>query len=622
MKFNFSRQYFPGLISACLLVGGLALDFQGAGFFSDRVRLYWYVFAYVIVGAPVVKRAAKELIRFDFANEFFLMSVATIGALIIGEYAEAVAVMLFYEIGELFQDNAVARARKNIKALVDLRPDKATLMHGGEWIAVNPELVKPGDTLLVKSGEKVPLDGKALTEKAILNTSAITGESTPSSIYRGDTALAGSINLGGQLELEVLRSFKDSTLSRVLKLVEEANNRKAPPERIMRKFARYYTPVVMAMAVMITFLPWIFVDDYNFESWVYRAFVFLIIACPCALYVSIPLGYFGGIGAASKNGILFKGADFLDRFRNIHTLIIDKTGTLTRGVFSVRQFVTFGFDREEVLRLVAALESRSNHPVARAIVDYAGIDASAININEVEEIPAHGMRGEVGGRFILAGNTRLMERYNITVAPGTEDIPFTCIHVAIDCKYAGYFVIADEIREDSPKAIDDLHRLGVSEIVMLSGDNDKITRKIASLLKIEHAHGDLFPEGKVEIVREYLGRGAGIVAFAGDGINDAPAIALADVGIAMGAMGSDLAIETADVVIQTDQPSKIARAIKIARATTRIVWQNIYLVFAVKAVFLTFGAFGMASMWEAVFADMGVALAAIFNAIRTQRKKF
>jgi Zn2+/Cd2+-exporting ATPase len=621
VKFKYKSQYFPAIISAALLVGGLALDFYEAGFFSDRVRLFWYVFGYVIVGAPVVKRAAEELLKFDFANEFFLMSIATIGAMVIGEYAEAVAVMLFYEVGELFQSNAVNKARRNIKALVDLRPDQATLKYGREWIVVNPETVKPGDVILVKSGEKVPLDGKSLTDKAIVNTAAITGESTPSAVYKGDTALAGSINLGNQLEIEVSRSFKDSSLSRILSLVEEAGLRKAPPERFMRRFARFYTPVLMALAVMITFLPWFFVEDYNFESWVYRAFVFLIIACPCALYVSIPLGYFGGIGAASKNGILFKGADFLDRFRNIHTLIIDKTGTLTKGVFSVRQFVTFNSDRDEVLRLTAALESRSNHPVARAIVDYAGINASA-KIEEVKEIPAHGMQGKVDDRALLAGNTRLMEKFNIKIRPGTDGIPFTCIHVAIDNKYAGYFVIADEIREDSRQAVDSMRRLGVSEIVMLSGDKDKITRETAKLLNIEHSHGDLLPEGKVEIVREYISRDTGIIAFAGDGINDAPAIALADVGIAMGAMGSDLAIESADVVIQTDQPSKIARAIKIARATSRIVWQNIYLVFAVKAVFLIFGAFGMASMWEAVFADMGVALAAIFNAIRIQRKRF
>lgn len=616
------NEYNPAIISTTLLVAGLIMTFYNAGFFPERIRLFWYFFAYIIVGGPVIMRALKELAKYNFANEFFLMSVATIGAFVIGEYAEAVAVMLFYEVGELFQNNAVGKARGNIKALLDLRPDKATVKNGNEWIDVSPEKVRPGDILLIRSGEKVPLDGRVVTGKATLNTSAITGESTPAIIYTGDTAMAGSINIDGQLELEVLRSLDDSSLSRILKLVEEANLRKAPTERFMRRFAKYYTPLVMAMAGMITFLPWLIFPVYHFDTWVYRAFVFLVIACPCALYVSIPLGYFGGLGVASKNGILFKGADYLDKLRKLHTLIIDKTGTLTKGVFSVQQFKTFNFNADEVLGLVAALESRSTHPVARAIVDYAKSITISNVIDDVDEIPSYGMKGKIDGRELLAGNLRLMEKYGITVESETDQIPFTCIHIAIDSRYAGYFIIADEIRDDSKQAIYDLHRYGVKEIVMLSGDKDNITKEIAAILNIEHAYGDLLPEEKVGIVKEYLQRGTGVTAFAGDGINDAPSIALADVGIAMGAMGTDLAIETSDVVIQTDQPSKIAKAIKISRATTRIIWQNIFLVFAVKAVFLTLGALGMTSMWGAVFADMGVALAAIFNAIRIQQRKF
>jgi Zn2+/Cd2+-exporting ATPase len=619
---SIKNEYGPAIISAILLVGGLVLTFFNVEFFTNQIRIIWYFFAYIIVGGPVILRALKELARFDFANEFFLMSVATIGAFIIGEYAEGVAVMLFYEVGELLQNNAVRKARGNIKALLDLRPDKATLKHGNEWIDVSPEKVKPGDILLIRSGEKVPLDGKSLTVETTINTSAITGESTPVTIRTGDTAMAGSINLGGQLEIEVLRSFNDSSLSRILKLVEEANLRKAPTERFMRRFAKVYTPLVMAMAVMITFMPWLIVPVYQFDIWVYRAFVFLVIACPCALYVSIPLGYFGGLGVASKNGILFKGADYLDKLRKLHTLIIDKTGTLTKGVFSVQQFKPVNFNADEVLRLVAALESRSTHPAARAIVDYANSVTLSSVIDDVKEITSHGMKGKVDGKEVLAGNFRLMEKYGVTFEPEPDTLPFTCIHTAIDRHYAGYFIIADEIREDSKQAVYDLHRYGVKEIVMLSGDKDNITKEIAALLDIEHAHGDLLPEEKVEIVKEYLQRQDGVTAFAGDGINDAPAIAMADVGIAMGAMGSDLAIETSDVVIQTDQPSKIAKAIKISRETTRVVWQNIYLVFTVKAVFLTLGAFGLASMWGAVFADMGVALAAIFNAVRIQQKKF
>lgn len=619
---SFKKQYLPAVISAVLLVGGLALNFTGAGFFTGIIQLYWYVFAYMLVGGPVLLRAGKELTRLKFANEFFLMSVATLGAFIIGEYAEAVAVMLFYEVGELFQDNAVNRARGNIKALLDLRPAQATVRRDDQWIVVKPEEVSPGEYLLIKQGEKIPIDGELKSDKAILNTSAITGESKPDVIYKGGKVLAGSINLEGVIETEVTTSFSDSSLSRILEMVEKANQRKAPTERFMRRFARYYTPAVMTMALIITFMPYFFIDVYYFEDWVYRAFVFLVIACPCALYISIPLGYFGGIGAASKNGILFKGADYLDRLRKLNSILIDKTGTLTRGTFSVRDFKPVEFKREELLQLVAALESNSNHPVARAIVDYAGNNSGDARIEEVREYSAMGIEGKVSGRRLIAGNGKLMKKWSIEPPGETASIPFTCIHVAVDNQYAGYFVLADEIKEDSSHAIENLRRLGVKDISILSGDKDKITAAIASELNIDHAHGDLLPEEKARIVKEYVERNEGIVAFAGDGINDAPSIAEADVGIAMGAMGSDLAIETADVVIQTDQPSKISRAVQISRETSLIVWQNIWMVFIVKAVFLGLGAMGIAGMWEAVFADTGVALAAIFNAIRIQRKRF
>ncbi|TVR73557.1 MAG: cadmium-translocating P-type ATPase [Marinilabiliales bacterium] len=614
------KQYFPALFSALLVSAGIAFSVLDAEFFSEQVQIFWYALAYLPVGAPVVVRAVRELLRLDFANEFFLMSVATIGAFAIGEYAEAVAVMLFYEVGELFQANAVNRARGNIKALLDLRPDRATVRRDGDWLTVKPDDVAKGEIIMVRPGEKVPLDGELTTEGATLNTAALTGESRPDRIRRGDKVLAGSVNLDGVIEVITTRVFADSSLSRILALVEEAGHRKAPTERFMRRFARYYTPLVMAMALLITFFPLLIVEEYVFANWVYRAFVFLVIACPCALYISIPLGYFGGIGAASKNGILFKGADFLDRMKDLHTLIIDKTGTLTKGNFRVTRVEVYDADRDELVRLTAALESRSNHPVARAIVEYSGNGFSGTEVEDVKEIPAHGMTGKIEGREVIAGNGKLMDMHSVKIPPEAASIPFTCVHVAVDGKYLGYFVIADEVREDSGAAVTNLHKLGVKEIVVLSGDRDNITREIAGKLGIDHAHGDLLPEEKTAIVREYLDRKAGVVAFAGDGINDAPSIALADVGIAMGAMGSDLAIETADVVIQTDQPSKIARAVQISRATSRIVWQNIWMVFVVKAVFLGLGAMGLAGMWEAVFADMGVALAAIFNAIRIQRK--
>ena len=618
---QFQIQYIPAVITAFLLGGGLAMDFFDAGFFLGEIRLAWYAVAYVIVGGPVVLRAGRELLRGDFANEFFLMSVATIGAFIIGEYAEAVAVMLFYEVGELFQDNAVDRARGNIKALLDLRPRSALVKRNNQWLRVDPAEVKISESIKVPRGEQFPLDGELCSETATVNTAAISGESRPSRVNRGEKVLAGTINIDRVVEIRVTRTFEDSSLSRILKLVEEANQRKAPTERFMRRFARYYTPAVMGMALAITLLPWFFVEAYEIENWIYRAFVFLVIACPCALYVSIPLGYFGGIGAASKNGILFKGADFLDKLRDLHTIFIDKTGTLTHGTFLVRDFRSDGFERDRLARMAAALESHSNHPVARAIAEYA--DGNKImDVKDVLEIPAMGITGTVDGMHLHIGNTKLMDRLDIAVPPETCDTPYTCIYIAVEKKYAGYFVIADEIKEDSARAILDLRKLGVREIAILSGDSDSVTREIASELRIDHAHGDLLPEEKAAIVREYVGRRDGPVAFAGDGINDAPSIAEADVGIAMGAMGSDLAIETADVVIQTDQPSRIARAIKISRETNRIVWQNITMVFVVKGLFLGLGAFGLAGMWEAVFADMGVALAAIFNAIRIQNMKF
>ncbi len=615
------KQHIPALLSAFMLVAGLVLNFARVDLFSEKVQLFWYLSAYVPVGVPVVKRAIDELFKLDFANEFFLMSVATIGAFAIGEYAEAVAVMLFYEIGELLQKDAVDRARGNIRALLDLRPATAALRRKGEWINVNPEDVAIGDLIMVKPGEKFPLDGKLISESATVNTAAITGESRPKGVYKGETVLAGSINIEGVSEMQVTRAYSDSSLSRILKMVEEANLRKAPTERFMRRFARYYTPVVMSMALMITFIPALIVESYLFSDWVYRAFVFLVIACPCALYVSIPLGYFGGIGAASKNGILFKGADYLDRLRNLHSILIDKTGTLTKGSFSVTDIRPVGIRVEELLYLTAALESRSTHPVARAITGYAGIPEKIPEIEKVNEIPAMGMEGRVNGRLVMSGSNKLMERSGIEIPAETINIPFTIIHTAIDNKYAGYFVLADEIHENSRAAVEKLHRLGVREVVMLSGDKDSITKAVASDLGIDHARGDLLPEEKAAIVKQYVDRAKGIVAFAGDGINDAPSLAEADTGIAMGAMGSDLAIETADVVIQTDQPSKIAEAVQVARETSRIVWQNIWMVFIVKALFLGLGAMGLAGMWEAVFADMGVALAAIFNAIRIQRKK-
>jgi Zn2+/Cd2+-exporting ATPase len=617
-----NKEYFRAFASALLLISGIAANYFDMAFFREEIHFFWFASAYIIVGLPVLRRALYELTRFDFANEFFLMSVATLGAFIIGEYAEAVAVMLFYELGELFQAKAVNRARGNIKALMDLRPLSAMVNRNDEWIMVHPAEIRLEETVMVRRGDKFPLDGEIISDFALVNTAALTGESKPVTIHRGEMVRAGSLNLGDIAEVRVLRSFEDSSLSRILKLVEEAHLRKAPTERFMRRFARYYTPVVMAMALMITLLPYFFTEQYELRDWIYRAFVFLVIACPCALYVSIPLGYFGGIGAASKNGILFKGADYLDKLQHLSSIFIDKTGTLTRGVFLVRDFKAAGYGNAEITGMAAALMSRSGHPVAKAVADYSNSDLKGYEVTEVVEIPARGMKGLVNGRNLLAGNDKFMQENLVEVLSETASIPFSCVHLAVEGTYAGYFILGDEVKEDSMRTIESLRALGVKDIAMLSGDSESITMQIASDLKIDHAHGGLLPEEKAAIVREYVNRKEGVIAFAGDGINDAPSIAEADVGIAMGAMGSDLAIETADVVIQTDQPSRIAMAIKIARATGKIVWQNIWLVFFVKFLFLGLGAIGVAGMWEAVFADMGVALAAIFNAIRIQHKKF
>jgi len=622
MRIVLNSKYLPVAASATLAVAGIILNYTGAGFFTGPLTLVWFAAAYIIVARGVLANALREMLRFSFSNEFFLMSVATLGAFAIGEYAEAVAVMLFYEVGELLQENAVNRAKSSIRSLLDMRPLKAVVRRGGKWTETDPRQVKPGELVYVRKGEKIPLDGEMITESATIDTSALTGESTPSVLSRGDAALAGSINLGEPLKIKTTKIYEESSYSRIIRLVEEANKRKAPTERFMRRFARYYTPFVMAMAALIIFVPWVASGSYSFNIWLYRALVFLVIACPCALYVSIPLGYFGGIGAAAKNGILYKGADFIDRLKKLHTLLIDKTGTLTKGVFMVREYKIEGFEESEALQLAAALEGCSTHPAARAIAGFADSGGEITKVVDVEEFPGLGIKGTVNGKDVVAGNEKMMKKFDLNIENEIPSTPYTVIYIAIEGRYAGYFVIADQVKDDSRDSVSALKSLGVRQTVILSGDSQAITSAVARETGIDQAYGDLLPEEKLSIVRKFVDRGKGFVAFAGDGINDAPSISVSDVGIAMGAMGSDLAIESADVVIQTDRPSAIERAVRIARSTSRIVWQNIFLVFAVKLVFLTLGALGIATMWGAVFADMGVALAAIFNAVRIQQMKF
>jgi Zn2+/Cd2+-exporting ATPase len=612
--------YIPTAISLLLLLGGILLDYLDTPWFTGYLRLLVYGIAYVLVGWRVVWHAIRSL-RGSFFNEFFLMTMATLGAFYIGEYAEGVAVMLFYVIGEHFQEAAVLRSRRSIKALIDNRPDEVGLVTENGITTVKAKTVQVGDVIQVKAGEKVALDGELLSERSSFNTAALTGESKPDTKKKGETVLAGMINLDRVIELKVTSAYENSALSKILRLVEEASGRKAKTQQFITKFAKVYTPIVFFLAVGLTFIPYFFLEGYDFNVWLYRALIFLVISCPCALVISIPLGYFGGIGAASRNGLLFKGSNFLDLMTQVDTVVMDKTGTLTEGVFKVQRIETVLPDKAWFLSAVAALESKSTHPIAQAVMAESGQAYKQHRVEQVEEISGHGLKGKVDGKQLLAGNSRLLDKFNVSYDPSVREIVETIVLVAVDGKYAGYITIADKTKEDAPLAIQRMRELGVKKLVMLSGDNDSIVQKVAKELQLDEAYGGLLPQDKVSKVEELKAEGR-TVAFVGDGINDAPVITLADVGIAMGGLGSDAAIETADVVIQTDHPSKIATAINIGKKTKQIVWQNIALAFGVKAIVLLLGAGGMATMWEAVFADVGVAFLAILNAVRIQRMHF
>ena len=615
------KTYLPAIFSFAMLIVGIAVDyFDAIPFFKGWIRILWYTTAYIPVGFPVVKEGWKSIQKGDFFTEFLLMSIATLGAFAIGEYPEGVAVMLFYSVGELFQDAAVKRAKGNIKALLDARPDEASVFRDGDFITENPENVNIGERIKVRVGEKVPLDGALLSARASMNTAAITGESKPETLEKGDIVYAGSINLDGVIEVETTKEFKDSSIARVLDMVQNATARKSKTELFIRKFARIYTPIVVFLAIALTLLPYFFVDDYNFRDWLYRALIFLVISCPCALVISIPLGYFGGLGAASRNGILFKGASFLDAMTKVNTVVMDKTGTVTKGVFKIKDIKSAGMDETEFMGFLLALEEQSTHPIALAIVQYKNDNPH--KAMDVSEVAGKGLKGTVNGKVVLAGNKALMEANGIAVPSETDSIVETLVMVSVDGKFSGYVTIADELKEDALHGVRQIREAGISKLIMLSGDKDSITQKIAKELDLDWAKGGLLPEDKLSEVEKLKKVTDNIIAFIGDGINDAPVLAASDVGIAMGGLGSDVAIETADVIIQTDQPSKIARAIKIARSTRRIVWQNIGLAFGVKAIVLILGAGGMATMWEAVFADVGVALLAILNAVRLQRMQW
>jgi Cd2+/Zn2+-exporting ATPase len=616
------KMFLPAVISLVLLLSGIAMDnWFPQTWFTDWVRIVWYVVAYIPVGLPVLKEAVESIGKGEIFSEFFLMGIATIGAFTIGEYPEGVAVMLFYAVGEVFQTLAVSRAKANIKSLLDQRPDEVTVLRNNELQTVKAETVDIGEIIQLKPGEKVGLDGELLSETSSFNTAALTGESKPDTKNKGETVLAGMINLNTVSQVKVTTAYTDSKLSKILELVQNATSQKAPTELFIRKFAKIYTPIVVVLAVAICLVPYFFVDDYQFKDWLYRALIFLVISCPCALVISIPLGYFGGIGAASRNGVLFKGSNFLDALSNIHNVVMDKTGTMTEGVFKVQEVVFEpAFNEAEILQMVNVLESHSTHPVATAIHEYVGKPNNEIKLENTEEIAGHGLKSTINGKDLLVGNFKLMNKFGIQYDLDPNTIVYTTIAVAYDNKFVGYITIADSIKEDSQETINLLHKLNV-KATMLSGDKSTVVKYVAEQLGIDNAFGDLLPEDKVNKVKEIKAKNE-TVAFVGDGVNDAPVVALSDVGIAMGGLGSDATIETADVVIQDDKPSKIPMAINIGKQTKKIVWQNITLAFAVKGIVLVLGAGGLATIWEAVFADVGVALLAILNAVRIQRMKF
>lgn len=612
---------WPLLTALLILVAMQVLELGFELELNAWLSLLIYTIAYLLTGYPVLYLALKKASRFDFFNEFVLMSVATIGAFAVGAYSEGVAVMVFYSIGEWFQDAAVDKAKRNIKALLDFRPDRVDVIRDAQVHTVKPQEVSREETIQVKPGEKLALDGVLRSQKAFFNTAALTGESKPEQKTEGEQVYAGMINLNQLIQVQVKALFKDSKLSKILEMVQDATTRKSRTQLFISRFAAVYTPIVFLLALIVVVLPFFLVDTYIFRDWLYRGLVFLVISCPCALVVSIPLGYFGGIGLASKNGVLFKGANFLDVMTKVDTIVMDKTGTLTLGVFKVQELKCVSLDEKTFLQYVAVLERKSSHPIAVAITAYASAkDAFSGNEQlealDLEELAGLGLKAQVNGRSLLIGNARLLRKYNISYDTALDAIAETNVVVAIDGVYEGYLRIADELKPDAKHAVQSLQKAGL-QVVMLSGDRQSVVESVAGGLGITNFAGDLMPEQKVERLSALKAAGHR-VAFVGDGLNDAPVIALADAGIAMGGLGSDAAIETADIVIQNDQPSKIPALIKVGNITRNIVWQNICLAMGVKVLVLILGAGGVATLWEAVIADVGVALLAILNAVRIQ----
>lgn len=597
------------IISAALFVSALMIG-------NESMKLILFIVSYVFAGGDIVKRAVRNIFRGNVFDENFLMAIASIGAFSIGEAPEGVAVMLFYQVGEAFQSYAVGQSRKSITSLMDIRPDYANVKVGDELVKTDPDDVKVGDIIVVKAGEKVPLDGKVIEGTSMVDTSALTGESVPREITVGSDLLSGCININGVITAEVTKEFEESTVSKILDLVENASTKKSKSERFITKFARYYTPVVVIIAAILAVVPPLVIEGAAFSDWIYRALAFLVVSCPCALVISVPLSFFGGIGGASKKGILIKGSNYLEALAQTEIVVFDKTGTLTKGVFDVQEIRAEGISEDELLKFAAYAESYSNHPISMSLKNAFNKDIDNDKISDVEEIPGHGVSATVEGRKILAGNIKLMKENNIMYYDG--ELVGTVVHVAIDNSYAGYILIADEVKEDAADAIRLLKQADIKQTVMLTGDTKAAGEKVAGSLGVDMVYTELLPADKVEKVEELIEykSAKGKLAFVGDGINDAPVLARADIGIAMGGLGSDAAIEAADIVIMTDEPSKIVTAMKISKKTLKIAYENIIFAIAVKIIILALSAIGAATMWAAVFADVGVAVIAILNSFR------
>ncbi|MDN5317691.1 MAG: Zn2+/Cd2+-exporting ATPase [Thermoanaerobacterium sp.] len=604
------------IIGAILFIVAIVIDVN-----IEWLNIALYLISYIIVGGDIVMKAVKNIFRGKVFDENFLMSIATIGAMLIGEYPEGIAVMLFYQVGELFQSYAVDKSRRSIAEAMDIRPDYANVKKNDEVIKVDPDEVQIGDIIVIKPGERVPLDGKVIEGNSTVDTSALTGESVPREVEVGHEILSGCININGVITAEVTKEYGESTVSKILDLVENASSKKSQSEQFITKFARYYTPIVVIIAVFLATIPPLVIDGATFSDWIYRALTFLVVSCPCALVVSIPLSFFGGIGGASRKGILVKGSNYLEALAEAEIIVFDKTGTLTKGVFNVQEIHPEGITKEELLELTSYAESYSNHPISNSLKQAYGKEIDNGRISDVEEISGHGVIAAVDGKKVAAGNIKLMKKLNIPCYEG--EAVGTVVHVGIDDKYAGYIVIADEVKEDSARAIKELKEAKIKQTVMLTGDTKNVASKVAKQLGLDKVYSELLPGDKVEKVEELLAQKSakGKLAFVGDGINDAPVLARADIGIAMGGLGSDAAIEAADVVIMTDEPSKIATAIKVSKKTLRIARQNTVFSIGIKIIVLILSAFGIATMWAAVFSDVGVTIIAVLNAFRALNVK-